>query len=393
MKTLLSFILAAMAFCASAQTVHTFTAAANNGEIYRSSLPGVLPGDTIKLVGINNQADIVYLNGIAGTAANPIIITVDDTLQVGVTRTNYGMWLNGSHFKVLGKRKLIIKPSFDDTLSTGISLNTSNQYSIEDVDIYWCKAGIIQNPETGGMRENITFRNIRFYDLYTTIGGTGEAIYIGSTKLKQLGEHVINDGGTNKTVNAWFNNLLVENCYGYGVDGDFIQLALCQNTIVRNCGVWNYGRLNLSSHKNAYLIGGSSTITLENCTANTGSGPYVQVFGHGQNIIRNCNFSSGATGQVSDDGIYINKTNLDTPALYLSVSNTVINGARRHGINNTEALSVVLCNVSITSTAANTSGSNFSSTNTCIVAPPSPIKPTPTPAKKPKRGRAVRVGG
>lgn len=377
--------------------VVTLTPNAGNGEIlYNAS--SLQPGDTIKLQGISidgiaKAADIVRIDGIAGTAAAPIIITVDDTLQVGVTRTNYGIWLNGSHFKVLGKRKLIVKPSFDDTLSTGISLNASNQYSIEDVDIYWCKAGIIQNPETGGMRENITFRNIRFYDLWTTVGGTGEAIYIGSTKLKQLGEHTIVDGGVTKTVNAWFNNVLVENCYGYGVDGDFIQLALCQNTTVRNCGVWNYGRLNLSSHKNAYLIGGSSTISLINCTANTGSGPYVQVFGHGQNVISGCSFTGGATGQSTDDGVYINKTNLDAFALYLTVENTTINGARRHAINNTEALGVTLCNVSLTSTAATTSGSYFSTVTDCIVVPPSPIKPGPKPVKPKRTSPPVRVRG
>lgn len=378
--------------------VVTLTPNAGNGEIlYNAS--SLQPGDTIKLQGISidgiaKAADIVRIDGIAGTSAAPIIITVDDTLQVGVTRTNYGIWLNGSHFKLLGKLKLIVKPSAGDTLSTGISLNGSHNFTVDSVHIERCKAGVIENPETGGLRENLYFTNLRFYNIVGAPGplATTECGYIGSTKLKQRGEHIINDNGVMKTVNAWFRNVNFINCYAYGCDGDFIQMALCQDSRIINCHVWNYGRRNLSSHKNAFLIGGSSSITIENCSANTGSGPYVQVFGDELSVIKNCTFNSGATGEASDDGILIDKKGLDTTGLRVIIQNTSISGARRNAIRNNDAVSVQLCNVTASSDLSVTTGSFFSYFTSCSVVPPSPIKPTPTPAKK-VRSRTVRVGG
>lgn len=347
-------------------TVWTLTPNAGNGEIVFDA-SAVQPGDIIKLTGIAGKADIVRISNLNGDSLNRITITVDDTLVVGETRTNYAFWLDGQNFTLQGMGMIKVTPSAADTMSSGISMNNSNNWTIDGVDIYRCKAGIIQNPEQGGRRTNIAIRNIRFYNLITTSNGTGECVYLGSTALKQIGPHQITKNSVLTNVDAWFDGVLIENCYGYGCDGDFIQVAMSRNVIIRNCHVWNYGRNNISSHKNAYIIGGSTAAVIENCSANTGSGPYVQVFGFGLSTIRNCNFNNGATGHSTDDGIYINKTNLDPDDLLLAIENTTINGANRHGINNTEAVSVTLCNVNITSTAAATSGLYFSTNTTCLL--------------------------
>lgn len=383
-------------------TATTHRWAANGaGELVNLNVSAtVQPGDTIIIS--SPQYKLIRLEGITGTRLNPIIITIDgtDTVRTGINAATYGILLTGTHFKLLGKNKLVSENP-NGLLANNIIFGSSSEFTIDGVICRTSKAALLGNPKTGGVRKNLRFTNLYIENMNTGQGvglGTCEAIYLGSTALKQIGEHQIVTNGVTETVNASYDSVLFENIVMKDLDGDGIQVAMAQNVIMRNCTITNWGRKNISSHRNAYLVGGSSQATIENCTATTGTGPYVQVFGHNKTVIKDCNFSGGATGSASEDGIFIDKKNLDAPGLQVEIKNTVINGARRNAIRNLDATSVTLCNVTMSNaTAGNTSGPNISVVN-CDAAPdpPQPIKPTVKPTTKPKiikTGRVIKIRG
>jgi hypothetical protein len=356
------------------------------------------PGDTVVLQG---NYKLIKLEGIAGTAEAPIIFTTegDDMVQTGIGAPTYGIMFTGQHFKLLGRGK-ILSENPSGRLANNIIFGSSSEFTIDGVICKHAEAGILGNPTTGGVRRNLVFSNIVMENMATgkAIGqGTCEAIYLGHTSLKQIGPHQVTIGGVLRDVDASYENVTFENITMTDLDGDGIQVAMAQNVIMRNCHITNWGRKNISSHRNAFLVGGSSQALIENCSATTGTGPYVQVFGHNKTIIKGCNFSGGANGTTAEDGIFIDKKNLDAAPLLVAIQNTVINSATRNAIRNYDAVSVTLCNVTMTSTQANTSGANFAVVNDCneVPPPPDPVQPV-KPGSKPnkvKGGRVIRLRG
>ena len=385
MKTLLTLLFALASFVASAIGLNVPITANGAGEIYNANTQLIAgPGDTITIMSTNFR--ILYLRNVWGTAEHPITIRFADTTVIGQANggtRNYVMWIGGYHWKAYGENKVTLKPPIDTFAQSGLTFGESHNFEINGFRVERCKAAFVGNPKTGGLRENLIFRNLHAKNLVTTVGGTSEFIYLGATDVGTLGA-------------AWYNNVLIEDCTADSLAGDFIQIALTQNALIRRCHVTNWGLASNPYHDNAFIIGGSSQAIIENCTAINGNGPYVQVLGHGTSIIRNNYFENGARVGSDNDAIYMGKTNLaDTPSLHVRIENVqIVGSAKRHAVMaQSTVASVSVCNVNITgNNSYSIPAGRLTTYTSCIAAPPSPIKPTPTPPKK-ARGRAVRVGG
>ena len=385
MKALLTILFASASIVASAIGLNIPITANGAGEIYNTNTQLIAgPGDTITIMSTNFR--ILYLRNVWGTAEHPIIIRFANPTVIGQSNggtRNYVMWIGGYHWKAYGENKVTLKPRDIDTAQSGFTFGESHNFEINGFRVERCKAAFTGNPTTGGLRENLVFRNLSAKNLITPVGGTSEFIYLGSTGLGTLGA-------------AWYNNVLIEDCTADSLNGDFIQIALTQNALIRRCHVTNWGLASNPFHDNAFIIGGSSQAIIENCSAINGNGPYVQVLGHGTSIIRNNYFENGARVGSDNDAIYMGKTNLaDTPALRVRIENVqIVGSAARHAVfAQSTVASVSVCNVNITgNNSYSIPAGRLTTYTTCIATPPSPIKPTPTPPKK-ARGRAVRVGG
>ncbi|MGL4185049.1 MAG: hypothetical protein ACRCR4_04640, partial [Thiotrichaceae bacterium] len=330
---------------------------------------------------------ILYLRNVWGTAENPIIIRFANPTIIGQNNggsRNYLMWIGGYHWKAYGENKVTLKPRDIDTAQSGFTFGESHNFEINGFRVERCKAAFTGNPTTGGLRQNLIFRNLSAKNLITPIGGTSEFIYLGSTTLGTLGA-------------AWYNNVLIEDCTADSLAGDFVQIAVTQNALIRRCHVTNYGLNGNAYHDNAFIIGGSSQAIIDSCTATNGTGSYVQVLGHGTTIIRNCIFTNGGWQDTDSDGIYMGKTNADTNALRVQIENVTMNGAaRRNAIfAQSSVSSVSLCNVILTgNTSISVPAGRLSYYSDCNVPPPPPdvvIPPVIKRMKAKKTAPAVKL--
>lgn len=385
MKILLTIIFASLMLSASAIGINVPIYANGAGEIYNTNTQLIAgPGDTITVMSTNFR--ILYLRNVWGTIDYPITIRFADTTVIGQANggtRNYAMWIGGYHWKAYGENKVTLKPNIDTFAQSGFTFGESHNFEINGFRVERCKAAFVGNPRTGGLRENLIFRNLYAKNLVTTVGGTSEFIYLGATDVGTLGA-------------AWYNNVLIEDCTADSLAGDFVQIALTQNAIIRRCHVTNWGLDSNPYHDNAFIIGGSSQAIIEDCSAINGNGPYVQVLGHGTSIIRNNYFENGAREGSDNDAIYIGKTNLsDTPALRVRIENVqIVGSAKRNAVfAQSTVTSVSICNLNITgNNSYSIPAGRLETYTSCITAPPVPIKPSNRPNKI-RLGRVIKLRG
>lgn len=347
---------------------HIFTAP-SNGMLYKTDLSTtVQPGDTIILRG---QYTSIYMKNIFGTALNPVNIVVENEMTIP-GNGNYGVIITGTHWNLYADNKLKIIGA--TLLNQSFGFEGSSNIVIDGVYIEYTKVGFFGNSLTTpitGTRENIRISNCTIKNVQSGLAeglGTCEGIYIGNTS-------------SNSLATSW-NNVVLENLVLQDLDGDGIQLALAQNSIIRNCTITNYARKNIPSQKFGILVGGCSQALVENCNVSNGRGGALHIYGVNKTIVRNCNFTATSTGAFNDDAVYIEKKCSGESALPLTVEfeNVVINGANRNGIRNVNAASVTLNNVTISNTASTpTSGSNFTTIVTTTTQAPTTTTTTEAP--------------
>lgn len=342
---------------------HIFTAP-SNGMLYKSDLSTtVQPGDTIILRG---QYTSIFMKNIFGTALNPVNIIVENEMIIP-GNGNYGVIITGSHWNLYAENKLKIIGA--TLLNQSFGFEGSSNIVIDGVYIEYTKVGFFGNSLTSpttGTRENIRISNCTIKNVQSGLAeglGTCEGIYIGNTSPNSL-------------ATSW-NNVVLENLVLEDLDGDGIQLALAQNSIIRNCTITNYARKNINSQKFGILVGGCSQALVENCNVSNGRGGALHIYGVNKTIVRNCNFTATSTGAYSDDAVYIEKKcSGEAATLSVEFDNVVINGANRNGVRNVNAVDVLLKDVIISNTASSaTNGSNFR-----VVNAPPPVFQTTIPA-------------
>jgi hypothetical protein len=344
MKKILLVIIASGFSCSLfAQRVHKMPPRPN-GELYVPKISTIVnPGDTIMLAG---NYKIINLNEVNGTAEKPIIIYADKPVNVGAGANNYGIIIQGRHWKFLGNGHTKVH-NREYSLNILFGFGGSADFTIDGVALQHGHVGFFGNPDKGGIRRNIVISNSTVTQLRgTRTGGRSEGIYLGATNLNNMDS-------------AGYKNVLISNCEFNDLDGDGIQVAVSQNVIIRNCVVANYGKANVNFQNIGILVGGSSQATIENVEIRNGSGTAIQLYGVKHNIIRNTTISNTSKA-LNADAIYIEKKSNMPEALTVEMTDVQIDGAGRNGIRNVNATSVKLTRVNILkANAGKTFGKNF----------------------------------
>lgn len=388
MKTLLTLLFACICFVASA-TQHNWLGSTDSttaGQQYNQNVNlTVSPGDTIN---VNGYYTLINWRNVNGTAENPILIRVIDFFRVGVNTMNgYGMLVEGQYWKFVGtdtNRCLVYNPNRIQT--NNFIKGSSKNFAIYNLKMKGAQASLFGNPKGTGNMGYMILEGCSISYTRRLDGVTAEGIYSGPT-----------DAGLDTTSVFWQNSI-VRNCVFYDLAGDGIQMAMHRNLLIENCKIYDYGKDTLPNQRSGIVIGGSSSGTVRNTIVDGGTGYYLQCYGYGNVTIQNCTFINGAmilprSGETGGpDGLFLQRNGNPTQQLNVRIENTVIGQALRNAIRETNANSVQLCNVTMTSEGANLSGDVFSYYVGCI-ATPSPIKPTPKPVKPKRTSPPVRVRG
>lgn len=384
MRNIIILLLLAAQAQAATITLHGGSTAASAIQLYNQSFNSVAsPGDVVMLKGHYTLINLRQAHG--------VIFQVDSGMRVGSnTNNSYGILIEGDGWTFNGTDTLTTCVWNDNRIQTNnFIVGNSRNFTIRNIKLRRAQAAIFGNPTTGGNMGSPLIENFSISETAVLDGVTSEGIYLGPTSL----------GDTSQ---VYWQNAIIRNGTMYNLAGDGIQVALYRNVRISSIRIYNYGQNNLTNQRAGLVIGGSSSGTVDSVVINGGTGTYMQFFGYGNLLVKNCTFSNGANttnaGESGGpDGVYIQRNGNASFSINARFENATIAQARRNAIRNVNAASVQLCNVTMTSTQANTSGANFAVVNDCNETPPPPdpapiVKPGNRPQKV-KPGRVIRLRG
>lgn len=367
---LLIMALAAAKTFAANIVLHGGNSEATAIELYNLNFGQVVsPGDNVYLKG---HYKLINLQGFAGTASQPVRFIVDSGMRVGSNTSNaYGIRISAPYWEFIGTDTVkTVVWNVTRTMTNNFNVDASKYFKVSGIKMVNAAAAFFGNPTTGGNMGWWVLENFSISNTETVNVGdeTSEGIYRGPTSEVD-------------TTNVFWDSAIIRNGVMYNLAGDGVQVALHRNVLIENVHVYNYGQRNFTNQRAAFVIGGSSSGIVRNCTATGGTGPYFQCFGYGNLLIQNCNFTNGAitvnAGESGGpDGIYLQKNGNAALPLNVYIENTTVGQALRNAVRETNATGVYLCNNSFTSTGALTSGDVIANYTTCTETPPAPVLPS-----------------
>lgn len=275
------------------------------------------PGDVVEMEG-----DYAYINldGISGTADNPIVFKPKGKVRIG-TNNSYSSILTNCHYILFDGITDADKYGFysggtKDKLSTqGFGFATSDNIEIRGVEIAFSQVGFFAAPMAG------TYQNIKIHDCYIhdldnpSEGGRAECFYIGRTSTAST-----TTGGNFKNVEIYNNRL--EN-----LSGDGIQIALTENVYIHDNVINGYGKANLEQQRSGIIVGGCTSGRVENNTVSNGTGSPFQCFGGGDVYFIN-NTATNCGTSANEDGFYMAGLCKDGPLRVHLIGNKIDKVAR-----------------------------------------------------------------
>lgn len=212
----------------------------------------------------------------------------------------------------------------------------STNVEVRYVEVRRGEVGIFANPSTGPNLDSMYFHHNYIHDLRGT--SSSEAFYIGNT-------------GKSDTTSPRFTNLRITDNTIEDVGGDGIQVCCAPNFLITRNTITDFGQQStLGTHCTGILLGGNAWGTASYNTVTNGRGSGMQVLGYGTVTVNNNSFLyTGQQLSEQPDAIYISKRGgIGSALLTVNLSNNIITGAARYGVNNdgnNTAGGVWACNV------------------------------------------------
>lgn len=328
----ITLILALVCTCCSlfGQRVHRMPPR-SNGELYIPNVSAtVKPGDTILLSG---KYKIINLNEVNGTAEKPIVIYAWHPVTIGAGASNYGIMIQGRHWKFLGAgHTTVYNPNY--TLNVLFNVGNSRFFSIDSVSLRNGQVGIFALPADSATHGDVRITNCSITQIKgARTAGKSQAMHIGATNVA-LADTV------------GYRSVHIAHCALSGIDGVGIQVVGTRNTLIEDVRIDSFGKAALPFQNGGIIVGPHVALQLQQSHISTGTGPAVSIFSAGVQKITQCVFTQTATG-ADQDAVYIEQKQSKTGVANITLTDVQINGANRYGVHNVLAKSVRLIRVQI----------------------------------------------
>jgi hypothetical protein len=305
-----------------------------------STIPGLIPGDTIAITG--GKYYQLLIRNITGSKSNPIIIINRGTQVCVSENTVYGVKLGGCNYlKFTGKGNnsdyygIIIRDIVTSLSTGGIGLSIddlSTSIEIENVEIKNVTyVGIMAKTDPSCLFSSqygsFVMRDLFIHDTYIHKIGH-EGMYVGSSKFKD--GYVINCNGVNSTVYPHLlKNLKIYKNIVDSTGWDGIQIGCADSAKVYNNKVSRDSQADSLNQMSGILIGGGSQNI--DCYSNkivNGHGDAVEILGQGKikvynNLIVNPGQGISLPNQYKH-GVFINTGASTNPGWVYVLNNTII---------------------------------------------------------------------
>lgn len=282
-----------------------------SGSVYTDiSEYGAIPGDTLVLKGTYTS---IALWNLKGTKEKPYIFLIDGVVEVKGNPAYLFNIKDSSYFKFTYKdtnSKLILNGDNGKTTGPGLSINKSNNFSIEKVEITGTSVGIMIKTDpsfteyegNGFSYENIDIINNYIHDI------NGEGTYIG---YNGSGEVEVKDtsGNTKKVYAHRMKNVRILDNRFHRTGWDGLQITCGDNVLIQNNDIDVYGIKKIGWQDTGMLVAGNNVKIIANKVRN-GNGTALSASLNGNSIVSDNEF-----GNISDrnvDGVYINGNQIYT---------------------------------------------------------------------------------
>ena len=302
-----------------------------NGELYIPNVSAtVKPGDTILLSG---KYKIINLNEVNGTAEKPIVIYAWHPVTVGVGASNYGIMVQGRHWKFLGAgHTTVYNPDY--TLNVLFNAGNSRFFSIDSVSLRNGQVGIFALPTDSATHGDVQITNCSITQIKgARSAGKSQAMHIGATSVA-LADTV------------GYRSVEIAHCELSGIDGVGIQVVGTRSTLIEDVRIDSFGRAGLPFQNGGIVVGPHVALQLQHSSISTGTGPALSIFSAGVQKVSKCVFMETATA-ADQDAVYIEQKQSKTGVANITLSDVQISGATRYGVHNVHAHSVRLVRVAI----------------------------------------------
>ena len=305
-----------------------------------TSIPGLIPGDTIAITGGNYYQ--LLIRNITGSKSKPIIVTNKGTQVIVSGNPNYGIKIGGCKFlKFSGRGNtsnyygLLVKDIV--TISTaggnGLSVDDmSTNIEVENVEIKNVTyVGIMAKTDPActllPQYTSFVMRDLSIHDTYVHKIGH-EGMYVGSSKFKD--GYILNCNGVNTTV--YPHPLANLNIYKNIVDStgwDGIQIGCADTAKVYNNNVTHDSQADSLFQMSGILIGGGcENVDCYNNKIMNGHGDALEILGQGKIKLFNnliVNPGQGIKDQTQNKyGVFINTSASTNPGWVYILNNTII---------------------------------------------------------------------
>ena len=267
-----------------------------------TAMPGddivVAPGTYTGSASHSGNSGAYFFSGIDGTADHPITIESADVsneaiLQGTTTGSNYVLYITGDYWNIKNLRIT--------TGKKGIMLDNANSAQITGCEVYNIgEEGVhFRDGSSNGLIESC-----HIHDTGVVTPGFGEAVYVGSDKLKWKSNDV--DGGFNPAT----DHITIRGCtIGPGVAAELVDIKEgSTSTIVEGCTLLGAGISGANSADSFIDVKGNSDIIRDNIARRQGNPIVVDAFqihqivnGWGQTAVFTGNtvdFDTNTTGFV-----------------------------------------------------------------------------------------------